>query len=199
MEIYLASASPRRRELLDQIGVSFSILSVDVDESPLAGEAPEIYVERLARLKASTAQSQLNTALPAVFIGADTSVVVDGQILGKPANREDAFMMLSRLSGRTHQVMTGVAVAVAEQLQSIVSTSQVSFRPVSEAEMLAYWNTGECSDKAGAYAIQGKAALFISHLQGSYSSVMGLPIYETGILLKQAGIELLGPAVVEKN
>lgn len=186
--LYLASASPRRAELLGQIGVSFIPLVAPIDESVLPDETPEAYVERLARAKAAAALALLEAPGDSCVLGADTAVVLDGRILGKPADRQHARDMLEALSGREHQVLTAVAVAGAGMCQSRVVASRVSFRPLSSDEIDAYWATGEPCDKAGAYGIQGLAAVFVSHLQGSYSAVVGLPLCETAQLLEAFGI-----------
>jgi septum formation protein len=184
--LYLASRSPRRAELLTQIGVPFQCIDLEVDESVLPGEAAAAYVERLARAKAQAGLVQLAGA--GLVLGADTAVVLDGRILGKPANREDGLAMLAALSGRSHEVLTGVAVAGTSGLASAVVCSRVSFCRLDEAQMLAYWNTGEPCDKAGGYGIQGLAAVFVSHIEGSYSGVVGLPLCETAQLLREAGV-----------
>ena len=188
--IYLASRSPRRRELLSQIGVHHEVVAVDVDEEPRPGEAPAEYVIRLALEKAQTAHEALAGRSPLPVLGADTAVVIGGQILGKPRDPDDFLAMMDSLSGRSHKVLTGVAL-VGEKRESRLSVSKVTFRPVSAQEARAYWESGEPADKAGGYAIQGLGALFISRLEGSYSGVMGLPLYETAELLRSAHIELL--------
>lgn len=191
--IYLASASPRRRELLQQIGVPFRVVTTQIDEAVLPGEAPSRYVERLAAAKAQdgwvrSCDAGHADALPDVpLLAADTAVILDGRILGKPKDRDDAQGMLKVLNGRTHEVLTAVALRTREGLQSRISRSEVTFRAVSAAEARAYWETGEPADKAGAYAIQGRAAVFISELRGSYSGVMGLPLFETAEMLRAAG------------
>jgi septum formation protein len=183
--LLLASASPRRSALLAQIGVPHDTAPADVDETPLAGEAPETLVLRLARLKALAAAA----AAPArPVLAADTVVTLDGAILGKPADAADAARMLGALSGRTHSVHTGIALARGGELQTRLSTSVVEFRTLAREEIDAYWATGEPRDKAGAYAIQGLAAVFISRVAGSYSGVMGLPLFETAELLSGAGL-----------
>jgi len=187
-QIYLASQSPRRRELLRQIGIRHEIVSASVDETPRPGEAPAEYVLRLALAKARAGRTQRPDR---PVLGADTAVVVDDTILGKPAGRDDAIAMLGRLSGREHRVLTAVALA-GERDESRLSVSHVRFRPVDAAEAAAYWDTGEPADKAGGYAVQGLGALFVESLSGSYSGVMGLPLFETGELLRRAGIALLG-------
>jgi len=244
--LYLASGSPRRRELLQQIGVSFRVLGTGVDETALPDEAPAAYVARLAAAKAeagwravagvavraadtagggavfaaSTAILAADTAVLAgdtaagdaefkadtaagvavlaadtavlaadtAVLAADTAVVIDGGIIGKPADRADGERMLLRLSGRTHEVLTAVALRSAHALNSRLSRSEVTFRHIGEGEARAYWETGEPADKAGGYAIQGRAAVFVAHLRGSYSGVMGLPLFETAELLEQAGV-----------
>src|ERR1700683_3944585 len=188
--VYLASASPRRRALLLQIGVPFQILSVSVDESVAPGEAPFDYVSRLAGAKASQGRLQSLKDGSAVrpVLAADTAVVIDGEILGKPVDCEDAVRMLRLLSGRTHEVLTAVALSTAGRLESAVSRSDVTFRTISEMEARDYWNTGEPRDKAGGYAIQGHGAVFVAELRGSYSGVMGLPLYETAEFLRLAGV-----------
>ena len=186
--VYLASASPRRRALLAQIGVPFQVLTVTVDEARLPGEAPDTYVLRLAREKADAGWQARPLRDPAPVLAADTTVVLDGKILAKPADRSDGERMLRELGGRTHAVLTAVAVVTAEGLISRTSRSEVTFRAISAAEARDYWATGEPRDKAGGYAIQGGAAIFIADLRGSYSGVMGLPLFETAELLEQAGV-----------
>ena len=186
-DIYLASASPRRKELLTQIGVRFELLKVNVPEVPAVGEKPEDFVQRVALEKARAGKQLLAADDAHPVLGADTAVVVDGNILGKPANKDDALAMLTFLSGRKHQVMSAVAV-VADNEVVRINVSQVTFDNLSREQIRAYWNSGECQDKAGAYAVQGQAAMFIQDLQGSYSGVMGLPLYETAALLNEFGI-----------
>ncbi len=185
--VHLASASPRRRELLTQIGVSFQVLAVSVDESVRPGEPAEAYVERVARHKAAAGWA-IRPATPAApVLAADTTVVLDGRILGKPADAGEGQGMLLALSGRTHAVLTAIALATHAGVESRVSRSEVTFRRITAVEAAEYWHTGEPRDKAGAYAIQGRAAVFIQDLRGSYSGVMGLPLYETAELLAAAG------------
>ena len=186
--VFLASASPRRRELLRQIGVAVRLLEVSVDEIAERGEEPCAYVTRLARLKAEAGWAQRDAAKGAPVLAADTAVIVDGEILGKPRNRADAAAMLERLSGRSHEVLTAVALRTEHGVESRVSRSVVSFRQVGAAEALRYWQSGEPCDKAGGYGIQGYAAVFVAGLSGSYSGVMGLPLYETAQLLDAAGV-----------
>ena len=183
--ITLASVSPRRRELLNQIGVPHVVAGAHIDESVLPGESPHDYVQRMARTKALAVWNQ-RPELP--VLAADTTVVLDGVILGKPEDRDDALRMLARLSGRTHEVLTAVALATHSGLTLRVSVSSVRFRALLAEECAAYWETGEPRDKAGAYAIQGLAAVFVESLQGSYSGVMGLPLFETMELLRSAGV-----------
>jgi len=189
--IYLASTSPRRRELLDQLGVDYRLVSVDVDETPFAYEVAETYVQRLALAKARAGWQAVSTGqLTMPVLAADTTVVVDGRLLGKPRNRAEGVQMLQSLSGRSHQVLTAVTL-LTEQSFSALSCSEVSFCEMSLQQCEAYWASGEAQDKAGAYAIQGRAAMFIRHLSGSYSGVMGLPLFETAQLLAAAGVDLL--------
>lgn len=183
--ITLASVSPRRQELLNQIGVPHVVVGAHIDEAVHAGESPHDYVQRMARSKAMEVWKE-HSSLP--VLGADTTVVLDGATLGKPRDRSDALQMLARLSGRTHEVLTAVALTTLGGTGVRVSVSSVRFRSLSAEECAAYWDTGEPRDKAGAYAIQGRAAVFIESLQGSYSGVMGLPLFETVELLKAAGV-----------
>lgn len=186
--LYLASGSPRRRELLSQIGVPFVTLSAAIDESPLPNEPAHGYVERLALEKARAGLATLAQAADAVVLGADTAVVLDGQILGKPQDRPEALAMLAALSGREHQVLTAVALVSSTRSSAQVVASQVRFRPLQPGEAEAYWATGEPQDKAGSYGIQGLAAIFVSQLQGSYSAVVGLPLCETAQMLNEFAI-----------
>jgi septum formation protein len=181
----LASVSPRRRELLGQIGVPHVVVGADIDETFLPGETPSHYVTRLAREKALAIRRN-GQRLP--VLAADTTVVVDGKVFGKPRDQAQAVHMLGELSGRAHQVLTAVALADSHGVADRLSSSTVSFRKVSREESLAYWETGEPRDKAGGYAIQGLGAVFIESLSGSYSGVMGLPLFETAELLRAAGI-----------
>jgi septum formation protein len=184
-KIYLASNSPRRRELLTQIGVDFTVLSVDVDESRLANETPINYVKRVATAKAQAGWNTLPELNRRPVLGSDTSVVLADIILGKPFNDDDARVILQQISGRTHQVMTAVAVVTATQIKCELNISQVTFSVMTESDIDWYILTQEGTDKAGAYAVQGLAALFIDQIQGSYSAIMGLPLRETGLLLQQ--------------
>ncbi|MEQ1636117.1 MAG: Maf family protein [Methylococcales bacterium] len=188
-QIILASASPGRRELLDQIGIRYRVQAADVDETAFAGETPLAYVGRIAAAKSAWVQSCHKTDLP--ILAADTSVVCNGRILGKPLDEADAANMLQHLSGCTHQVYTALSLrASAEHWQS-VSVTDVTFKTLSKAEIRAYWKTGEPVDKAGSYAIQGLASVFVTAIQGSFSGVVGLPIFETVSLLAQVGIKIL--------
>jgi septum formation protein len=186
--IYLASGSPRRRELLQQIAVPFKVIRVDLDETAEQGEAPLAYVSRLAAAKAEAGWQRSRDPAEAAVLAADTAVVLDGEILGKPKDLDDAMRMLRELSGRTHEVLTAIALRTTLGSQATVSRSSVTFRSIAAAEARRYWDTGEPLDKAGAYAIQGYAAIFIADLKGSYSGVMGLPLFETAQLLAAAGI-----------
>jgi septum formation protein len=180
--IVLASASPRRRELLQQLGVPHVVLEVDVDETPLPGESARQLVTRLALAKAQAGLRRDGAARP--VLGSDTVVVVDGMVYGKPVDQADGIRMLAALSGRTHQVMTAVALATGAGVAQALNCTDVTMRSISPAEAAAYWETGEPQGKAGGYAIQGRGALFIEHVSGSYSCVMGLPLYETAQLLQ---------------
>jgi len=185
--LFLASASPRRRELLTQIGVPFELLSITLDETPLPAERPEAYVQRLAREKALAGWAAVNDDSAAV-LGADTTVVIDERILGKPADRAEGLLMLESLSDREHHVLTAVALATRDACEVRLVTSRVRFRRIERAETEAYWASGEPCDKAGGYAIQGWGAVFVAELRGSYSAVVGLPLCETAQLLDQAEI-----------
>lgn len=182
-DLVLASASPRRRELLAQIGIRFRVVIADVDESVRAGETPADYVVRLARAKALEVMRRENGALP--VMGADTAVILDGAILGKPRDREEAKAMLNRLSGNTHEVYSAVAVAVSEnQVLDRLNITRVSFAELEPEWIESYCDTGDSMDKAGAYGVQGRAAERISRIEGSFSGVMGLPLFETSQLLE---------------
>ena len=181
----LASQSPRRRELLRQIGVPHLTAVPDIDETALPGEAPAAYAVRIACAKARVIADR-GGELP--VLAADTIVVLDGRICGKPANAQQGIDMLRQLSGRSHEVLTAVALAHGTRLAHRLSVSEVRFRTLSPAECRAYWDSGEPRDKAGGYAIQGRGAVFVEHLSGSYSAVMGLPLFETGQLLAAAGL-----------
>lgn len=188
-DIYLASASPRRRELLAQIGVRYRLLNVSISETQWDDEAPEDYVQRVALDKARAGLTLRDEEDARPVLGADTVVVIDDEVLGKPQDRDEALAMLQRLSGREHRVLSGVALIDSNERTGL-NCSHVTFRELKPAECERYWQTGECRDKAGAYAIQGYAAAFICELRGSYSGVMGLPLFETAQLLQQAGVGL---------
>jgi septum formation protein len=196
--IYLASRSPRRRELLKQASIPFEVLlyredvrrGVDIDETPQSGEDAREYVLRMARIKAEAARLRLQQRrLPDYpVLCADTTVVLDGQILGKPADHAEALAMLTALAGRSHEVLTAIAVVRHERLETRLSVTTVEFAPVCTARLRQYVATGEPLDKAGAYGIQGRAGAFVRHLSGSYTGVMGLPLYETVELLEAFGV-----------
>ena len=185
--LLLASSSPRRREILNALGLEFSVQVNDVDETPLPGESPEQLVSRLAEAKSRAAVCGPEDYV----IGADTAVVLDDEVLGKPVDQSDAIGMLLRLSGRSHRVLTAVALRGPDGVRTVLSSTRVSFREISRDEALAYWQSGEPRDKAGAYGIQGLGGLFVSGIDGSYSGVVGLPVFETAGLLREAGFELL--------
>lgn len=188
--IYLASASPRRRELLRQLGIAFEVMPSNLLEVRAPFESPEAYVVRVALDKARhVARLVCERGLPPrPVLGADTEVVCDGEILGKPRDRQHGFEMLRRLAGRSHEVLTGLALLHEEVEHTALSRSTVTFGPMSEAEIRRYWDSGEPQDKAGGYAIQGRAAAFIARIEGSYSGIMGLPLYELWQLLKRIGL-----------
>jgi septum formation protein len=195
--IYLASRSPRRRELLGHIGVKFHLLlfrnrpgaAPDIDENPQAGEDPRDYVMRLARAKAAIGWQRMleRNLLPAPVLAADTTVALEGHIYGKPADRRDAEAMLAALSGKRHEVLTAVALQYDDEVETALSVSEVQFRELTPEEIHDYVATGESVDKAGGYAIQGKAALFVAEIRGSQSGIVGLPLYETAQLLQKMG------------
>jgi len=201
MRLYLASRSPRRRELLNQIGIAFDTIvfrggsraDSETDETPHAGEDPLVYVERVARAKAEhglkIVQERKLPLRP--VLSADTTLEFEGEIIGKPLDQADAAAILRRLSGQTHRVLTGVAVNHLGHTEYLLSSSEVRFRPIDDEEIRHYVLSGEPMDKAGAYGIQGRAGLFVEHLAGSYSGVMGLPVCETGELLKRLGFRPL--------
>ena len=189
VRLILASASPRRRELLSAAGLPFDAEPVDVDERREPGEPPATYVDRVARLKASTVAARY-PARP--VLGADTTVVVDGEVLGKPVDAGDAARMLRRLAGRSHEVLTGVALAWQGQLISDVILTRVRMDPLTEAAVADYVASGEPMDKAGGYAIQGRASRFIPHIEGSFANVVGLPVATVLQLLRRAGVPGVG-------
>jgi septum formation protein len=201
MRIYLASRSPRRRELLTQMGIAFDTVAfrdgaradAHTDETPLPGESPVVYVERVARAKAEHGSQIIDSRkLPRrLILSADTTLEFAGEIIGKPVDAADATAILRRLSGQTHRVLTGVAVNHQGRTEYVFSTSEVRFRQLDEEEIRHYVMSGEPMDKAGAYGIQGRAGIFVEYLAGSYTGVMGLPVCETGELLKRVGFRVL--------
>jgi septum formation protein len=198
--IYLASRSPRRRELLAQIGVRFDLLlfrtapreDPEVSEDWLPNEAPEAYVQRVARAKAGFGASLMarRSILPRPVLAADTTIDLDGEVIAKPVDENDAEAILRRLSGRSHRVLTAIAIAAAERLEHRLSISEVRFRPLGDAEIRHYVRSGDPMDKAGAYGIQGHAAVFIEEIRGSHSGIVGLPLCETALLLRDFGFPL---------
>ena len=191
IQLLLASASPRRQDLLRQIGLAFEVVRPEVPEWRLASESPREYVQRVACDKARAGKRLAATMgagqLP--ILAADTEVVLDAEVLGKPANRAAGAALLQRLAGRTHEVMTALCLLHAGAQHTAVSISRVSFGPLSDAQIQRYWDSGEPADKAGGYGIQGLAAGFIAHLDGSYSGVMGLPLFELTQILREIGID----------
>ena len=185
--LFLASTSPRRREILAALAIDFEIARVDVDETPLDGESPDEMVVRLAVAKAGAAAVEDSN----LALGADTAVVVDEHALGKPVDQADCLRMLDLLSGRAHKVVTGVALCGQNQTQTALSETDVYFREIGRDEAMAYWQSGEPCDKAGAYAIQGLGGAFVERIEGSYSNVVGLPVFETVALLRDARFEIL--------
>jgi septum formation protein len=188
--VYLASSSPRRHELLAQLGIEFTVVLAEIDETPQANEAPLAYLVRMAEHKAEAAAIKIDVNDDDWIIAGDTSLVLDGEILGKPNDANHAKSMLSQLSGRGHQVYSSIAVWHQGKVQSSVNITEVSFAEIEEDEIAAYVASGEPMDKAGAYAIQGQAARWVKNINGSYSGVMGLPLYELSQLLKQNGFHL---------
>ena len=184
-KLHLASSSPRRRRILESMGLEFSAAGVDVDERQYPGESADVMVVRLAAAKAQA----VDAGPGVVVLGADTAVVLDGEVFGKPADEADALRMLAALSGRRHKVMTGVAVRSRDSTATTLSVTAVKFREIGPDEALDYWHSGEPAGKAGAYAIQGLAAAFVESISGSYSGVVGLPVLETAELLRSAGID----------
>ena len=187
-QVYLASGSPRRAELLTQMGVNFQRVSINVPEILSEDESCEDYVFRLAQEKAKAGLDSLSEE-NSVVIGADTVILLGDSIMQKPIDENDAFKMLSLLSNNTHLVLTAVSVCNQEKSETVVQTNKVTMCEISEAEISHYWFSGEPQDKAGGYAVQGKGAMFIKHIEGSYSGIMGLPIYETARLLNSFGVK----------
>ena len=186
MKIHLASASPRRKEILAAIGVAFTAAGVDIDESRYDDEPVADMVIRLAAAKAAIARTGLDLSVP--VIGADTAVAIDDRVLGKPGSQQEALEMLACLSGRVHKVVTGVVLDHAGKVNTAMSVTEVRFREISPVEAEAYWQSGEPQDKAGAYAVQGIGGIFVESISGSYSGVVGLPVFETAALLANAGL-----------
>src|SRR5579862_6034637 len=180
VSVYLASNSPRRLQLLEQIGVKVKIIVPNINEEVNPNESPLAFVNRMALSKAQAGWTHPDRTMSMPVIGADTIIVCDNQIIGKPINKEHAIAILKKLSGRTHQVVTAVAIVYANKIKQCCVENDVTLTALTDHEIEAYWETGEPRDKAGAYAIQGKAAAFITHLKGSYSAVVGLPLFETG-------------------
>ena len=188
--VYLASASPRRSELLRQIGVPFEVRPAEIAETQAVGEEPDAFVLRLAQQKADAVWRRVPADERRPVLGADTAVVLDERVLGKPADEAEADAMLAALSGRTHRVLTAVALRYGDAADTLLSSSEVTFRATTAAERAAYCRSGEPLDKAGGYGIQGRAAMFVAHLAGSYSGVVGLPLFETAALLARCGVPL---------
>ena len=188
-QLYLASRSPRRSQLLAQLQLSFEIVDGDVDERVAPGQLPEDYVLAMARGKAEAGARNARDDLP--VLGADTEVVIDGEVLGKPASRAHAVAMLKRLSGREHRVLSAIAIVQGDRRETALSRTAVQFGEITDAQAAAYWDSGEPADKAGAYAIQGRGAQFVREIRGSYSGVMGLPLFETAELLARFGVRPL--------
>lgn len=190
---YLASASPRRRALLEEVGLCFEVFAADIEERRLPGESPSDLVNRLARAKAERASKLIDEAGRASLpvLAADTCVTLDDRVLGKPCNRADAVAALELLSGRTHEVLTAVALRQGRQLWQSMSVTRVGFKQLTAREIGAYCDSGEPDDKAGSYGIQGRGSAFVNHLEGSYTGVVGLPLYETRCLLNNVGIDWL--------
>jgi septum formation protein len=186
-QIILASASPRRRELLDQIKVRYTVYPVDIDETPHPGETPQDYVLRMAFEKSWACMQKASPQIP--VLAADTTVVLGSNIMGKPKDQQDALDMLTQLSGKTHQVYSAISLR-ANQHSQAVTVTDVTFRHLTEDEIMAYWLSGEPVDKAGSYAIQGKGAIFVESIKGSFSGVVGLPLFETAELLLKQGIDI---------
>ncbi|HEY9033190.1 MAG TPA: nucleoside triphosphate pyrophosphatase [Pseudomonadales bacterium] len=186
--LILASASPRRLQLLAQIGLAATVMAADIDETPQAAENDRDYVLRMAAGKARAIAMQRPDAL---VLAADTVISLDGRLIGKPRDRDDAFAIWRALSGRCHQVLSAVALLDDGRLQTAISCSEVQFAVLDATDMAAYWDSGEPQDKAGAYAIQGLAACWISEIRGSYSGIMGLPLFETAQLLGKAGVRIV--------
>jgi len=197
--VYLASASPRRSELLRQIGVAFEVRPADISEAQAPGEPADALVLRLAAEKADAVWWRVPAGERRPVLAADTAVVLDERVLGKPADETEAEAMLAALSGRTHRVLTAVALRCGDAAETLLSESEVRFRATTRDERAAYCRSGEPLDKAGGYGIQGRAAMFVEHLAGSYSGVVGLPLFETAALLARCGVSLLSPSRAAKR
>jgi septum formation protein len=189
MDIHLASSSPRRHEILAALGLNFTAAGVDIDETRHDAEPVDAMVLRLAVAKVEAARARLKGSVP--VIGADTAVAVDDQILGKPRSEDEALTMLRTLSGRDHRVLTGVALAYRGDVSTAISVTKVRFREIGPDEARAYWQSGEPRDKAGAYAVQGLGGVFVESISGSYTGVVGMPVFETATLLEKVGLALL--------
>lgn len=189
MDIHLASSSPRRREILAAMGIRFTAAGVDIDETRYAGEPVTDMVVRLAVAKVGAARATVDRSLP--VLGADTAVALDDHVLGKPESEAEAVEMLASLSGRAHKVLTGVALDYAGEIMSVTSVTEVRFREIHYDEASSYWQSGEPRDKAGGYAVQGIGGIFVETISGSYSGVVGLPVFETAELLSKAGLVIL--------
>ena len=187
-QLYLASRSPRRAEFLRQLGLRFEVLSADVTEQPAPGQSPADYALAVALAKAHAAAALASVPLP--VLAADTDVAVDGEILGKPRGKDEALAMLARLSNREHQVCSAVAVLSGGRVDTALTVTRVRFGRIDPRQAAAYWDSGEPADKAGAYAVQGYAARWVRSLEGSYTGVVGLPLYETCELLERCGLHL---------
>lgn len=188
--LILASGSPRRKLLLEQLAIIFEIQPPDVDESVVTGEAPEVYVTRLSKKKSQSVAEKHDSG--AVILAADTTVVLHGNILGKPESKEHGLQMLNELSGTRHEVLTGVSICCGSRSETFCVSTEVTFRHLGEKEIAWYWETGEPHDKAGSYGLQGAGAAFVKTLTGSYSNVIGLPLSETVLMLRDFSIECLG-------
>ncbi len=196
-QIILASASPRRRDLLSQLGLNFTVAGQDLDETQIPDEEPLDYVRRMALRKAQAVKDEVPLKVSSLVIGSDTIVVCEGAVLGKPVNKKDGLRMLRLLSGKAHSVLTAVSIVTLNRECVSVSKNKVEFRPITKQEAEAYWQSQEPADKAGSYGIQGLGAVFVKTLHGSYSGVMGLPLYETAKLLGEFGIDCMTRAGVE--
>ncbi len=196
-QVYLASSSPRRADLLRQIGISFKVVAPHIDETPLESELPTVYINRISAAKARDAENRAEGILP--VLAADTVVVVQGKLMGKPRDRDDGLKMLSLLSGNTHRVISSVCLCQGTVLETVTSETLVRFRTLTREEQEKYWETGEPLDKAGGYGIQGLGAVFVESINGSYSGVVGLPLMETAELLCRFGVDCLSERAASKQ